>query len=59
MYLGTPTTLVLHVVNKATRFQAARFLKDISIAHVWDTLRYIWIDTYVGPPDSIIHDAST
>ena len=59
MYLGTPTTPALHIVDEATRFQAARFLKDVSTAHVWDALRSAWIDTYIGPPDFIIHDAGT
>jgi hypothetical protein len=25
--------------------------------HVWDVLRYCWIDTYQGPPDQIVVDA--
>ena len=62
-YLGTPSDSsmkpVLHIVDEATRFQAARFLKDISARQVWNTLRTCWIDTYVGPPDVIVHDAGT
>jgi hypothetical protein len=30
---------VLHIVNEAIRFQAGRWLKDISARHVWDQLR--------------------
>ena len=30
---------VLHIIDKATRFQARRWLKDISARHVWDQLR--------------------
>ena len=48
---------VLHVVDEATRFQAGRWLQDISAKHTWDTLRLCWIDTYLGPPDQITHDA--
>jgi hypothetical protein len=55
MYIdGSP---VLHVINKATRFQAARWLQNISAKHTWDTLRLCWIDTYIGPPGYITHDA--
>jgi hypothetical protein len=48
---------VLHVVDEATSFMAARFLKDESARTVWDTLRTCWIDTYLGPPDYFVHDA--
>jgi hypothetical protein len=55
MYIdGQP---VLHVIDEATRFQAARWLKDISAKHTWDILRLCWIDTYIGPPELITHDA--
>jgi hypothetical protein len=57
MYIeGQP---VLHVVDEATRFQAARWLRNMSAQHAWDTLRACWIDVYVGPPDEIVHDAGT
>ena len=29
----------------------------MSAQHVWDALRACWIDTYLGPPDLIVHDA--
>lgn len=48
---------ILHVVDEATRFQAARWLQNISARHTWDTLRLCWIDVYLGPPDYILHDA--
>jgi hypothetical protein len=55
MYIdGQP---VLHVIDEATRFQAARWLRDISAKHTWDILRLCWIDTYIGPPEYITHDA--
>jgi len=50
---------VLHIVDEATRFQAARWLKDVSTQVVWNTLKMCWIDTYLGPPDIISHDAGT
>ncbi len=49
--------LVLHLVDEATRFQAERWLKDISVKYVWDQLRACWIDTYLGPPNIILSDA--
>jgi hypothetical protein len=57
MYIdGSP---VLHVVDEATRFQAARWLLNMTTQHVWETLRICWIDVYLGPPDLINHDAGT
>ena len=55
MYIdGSP---ILHIIDEATRFQAARWLQNISAKHTWDVLRACWIDTYIGPPDHITHDA--
>jgi hypothetical protein len=55
MYLdGKP---VLQVVNSATAFEAARFLKDMLAHTAWDTLRACWIDTYLGPSDIIVYNA--
>lgn len=50
---------VLHVVDWATSFQAARFLPEQSAKVTWETLRACWIDTYLGPPDILSHDAGT
>src|SRR5271156_2353543 len=51
MYIsGSP---LLHVVDEGTRFQAGRWLENISAKHTWDVLRMCWIDTYLGPPDLI------
>ncbi len=47
---------VLHIVNETIRFQADRWLKDISTWHVWDQLRACWIDTYLRSSDVIIVD---
>ena len=55
MYIsGSP---LLHVVDEGTRFQAGRWLRDISAKHTWDVLRMCWIDTYLGLLDLITHDA--
>jgi hypothetical protein len=57
MYIdGNP---ILHIIDEDTRYQAARWLRNISAKHTWDTLRSCWIDTYLGPPDHIVHDAGT
>lgn len=50
---------ILHIVDEATRFQAARWLQNMTSQHVWNTLRTCWIDSYLGPPDIITHDAGT
>ncbi|KAF6807096.1 hypothetical protein CPLU01_15834 [Colletotrichum plurivorum] len=47
----------LHVVDLATSFNAACFLKDVSAKTTWEALRLCWIDVYQGPPDWIIADA--
>lgn len=58
MYLeGNAQTL--YVIDEATKYQAATFLKSVSSQSIWQVLRLFWIDVYVGPPDLIIHDAGT
>lgn len=49
---------VLHIVDEATRYQAARWLPSVSSASIWRALRLAWIDTYLGPPNVIGTDAS-
>ncbi len=48
---------ILHLVNEVIRFQADRWLKDISAKHVWDQLRACWIDIYLRSSDVITADA--
>jgi hypothetical protein len=48
---------VLHLVNEVIRFQADRWLKDISAKHVWDQQRACWIDIYLRLSDVITADA--
>jgi len=57
MYLNSRP--VLHVVDSSTTFQAARFLKDLTPKEAWNKLRECWMDTYLGPPDNVVHDAGT
>lgn len=54
-----PDGPVLHIVDEATAYQAGRWLKDFSAKTAWETIRECWIDTYLGPPDLISHDAGT
>lgn len=45
---------LVHVVDTATRFNAARFtpsLKNPSSQEVWNAIKLCWIDVYLGPPD--------
>lgn len=48
---------VLHVVEEATRYQAAWWLPNVTAESVWRSLRLCWIDIYIGTPDIITHDA--
>jgi hypothetical protein len=48
---------VLYVVDASTSFQSVRFLKDMSVKIVWNTLQLCWIDIYLEPSDNIIYNA--
>lgn len=50
---------VLHVIDRATHFQAEKFLADISIENIWRTLMQNWILLYLGVPENLRHDQST
>lgn len=45
------------IIDEATRYQVARWMKDISTKHTWDPLRMCWIDRYIGRREYITHDA--
>ena len=47
---------VLHLVDRATHFQAARFLESDSTECVWRTFMEMWVLSYLGPPDNLRHD---
>lgn len=42
---------ILHVVDEATHFMAARFLRNHSSTEVWNALLRCWSRIYLGPPD--------
>jgi hypothetical protein len=48
---------ILHAVDEATFFQAARFLTNLQAKTTWDTLRAIWVNTYAGPSNVIVTNA--
>ena len=50
---------VLYIVDASTSFQAGRFLASLSAKETWEALKMCWIDTYLGPPDVLTHDAGT
>ena len=50
---------VLHVVDKATHFMAARFIPDDSTETIWRTFLQMWVLVYLGPPDNLRHDQGT
>ena len=47
---------ILHVVDGATRVEAARWLSDMTLTTcpVWNALRTCWIGIYIGPLDHIM-----
>ena len=50
---------VLHVVDRATNFQAARFIPDDSTMTIRRTCMQMWVLVYLGPPDSLRPDQGT
>ena len=49
---------VLHFINKTTRFQTNRWLKNIIAKNVWNQLKTYWIDIYFGFFDLISTNAN-
>ena len=49
MYLSGKA--VLHMVDEATHYSAAQFLKKQSTTEVWKAIRRCWLRVYLGPPD--------
>jgi hypothetical protein len=47
---------ILHVVDETTRFQVAKWLRNISVKHTWEMLRLCWIDVYLSSSNHILHD---
>jgi hypothetical protein len=50
---------VLHVVDEATHFQAARFLQKVRAEETSRSLVKCWIRTYLGPPSFLRVDQGT
>lgn len=51
--------LVLHVICSGTGFQQGKFLRAMTSADAWKTLRQCWINVYAGAPDYLHADAGT
>jgi hypothetical protein len=49
----------LHVIDVATSFQAATFVRSMSARDTWNALCRCWIYVYQGPPDVVSHDPGT
>ena len=47
---------VLHVVDRDTKFNSARFLQNETAETAWNTFREMWVSMYVGYPDIISAD---
>ena len=54
--MGRNRRAVLHIVDEATRFSAARFLTKVSTENVWDAILLCWSSVYTGLPQNIMVD---
>lgn len=43
--------LGINLVDLATNFSAARFLKNQTKSEIWKSITSLWSLTYMGPPD--------
>ena len=50
---------VLHIVDDATHFSAARFMPRVSTAAIWEALVLCWTAIYTGLPHTIMVDAGS
>ena len=57
MYINKKS--VLHVIDSATAFQAAKFLYNMEATTVWEALQLCWLNIYTGSSDIIVYDAGT
>lgn len=48
---------VLHMVDEATGYQAARWLSSVRAKNIWQALQLCWIDISIGLPEVIAHDS--
>lgn len=49
---------VLYVVVEETRYHAARWVRSVSTAEIWNSICLACIECYLGPPDVIVTDAA-
>ena len=49
---------MLHIIDENIRYQIVKWLKNMSVKHVWNMLRLCWIDVYLKLFDYIHHDAN-
>ena len=57
MYInGKP---VIHVVDEATHYQAALFLRRVNAEETWKAILKCWFWVYLGPPDHLPVDQSS
>lgn len=47
---------VLHIIDEATHFTAATFLRKQTAAEIWTCITTLWMHTYMGPPDFLAVD---
>lgn len=47
---------VIHLVDEATHFSAASFLRSQSASETWKAILRLWIHSYMGPPDFLAVD---
>lgn len=50
---------ILYVVDKSTRNQAEQWLKSVNTSTIWNAISVGWVDSYLGPPESIVTDAAS
>lgn len=52
-------SMLLHCVDKDTKFNAAEFLQNESAEDVWESYQRIWALRYIGHPDVLHADAGS
>lgn len=50
---------ILHTVDAATSYQSGHRLLNKTAAAIWSVFHRFWLDSYLGPPYVITHDAGT
>ena len=47
---------VLHMVDDATYFSAAQFIKPLTNESVWETIITLWDSVYIESPNTLVFD---